>query len=112
MAKESLPIILALIGCTYRRIAATYSGRLGTDIGSILVHIVLKHALDDFGRVLDHANSDAKLRQLVGMKSVAYGGKEFTLWTIVRNLTWLDEATLGNQCGDCQACSSRHWSCA
>ena len=94
MAKESLTIILALFGCTYRRVAATYSGRLGTDIWSILVHIVPKHALDDFGRVLDHANIDAKLRQLVGMNLVAYGGKEFTLWTIVHKLTWLDEATL------------------
>ena len=50
------------------------------DYWSILVLTVLKHALnDDFDRLLGIANWHAKVRELMGMKPVADGGKEFTL---------------------------------
>ena len=64
------------------------------DYWSILVLTVLKHALnDDFDRLLGIANWHVKMRELMGKKPVVDGGKEFTLQTIFRNLTWLDEET-------------------
>ena len=65
------------------------------DYWSILVFTVLNHALNDGSDlVAHHVTVDEELRELMGIKSVADGGKEFTLQTIIRNLTWLDEETL------------------
>lgn len=74
---------MALIGCAYRRIAATDNDRPRMDYWSILVLTVLEHGLnDDFGRLLYHTNRNAKLLELMGMKPVADGGKRFALQTI------------------------------
>ena len=80
VTRAALTINIALIGCAYRRITATDSGRPGMEYWSILVLNVLKHALnDDFNRLIYHANWDAKLRELMEMEPVADVGKEFNL---------------------------------